>query len=901
MFYNNLDVLDDRNGTPLGIPGHFAEGIAEFMIGADDVPVGAVSELYTLAAAGPDSLLAAASLSEGTGDDKYYTAGYMMMRYLSKQSSDGIDDVEFIVGSDTDVTVRNVHDGLLVNYTGTQNVPLDGQSILGGFAISEDSVIGFAAMDTQGQWLSVNDAHNYSIYATPYNDTINVLGSGGVSIDSGGGKDYVVLSNNETIVGNGQLVLTNGTVSDSTGWHSADYLIDAGYYSETNASAFMKKFLAALKSALDDGLHGIPALDQACKATTNFSDIQGLIDSLILDATADVDDGETRLKNYFGVDFNSSDTGSVLGLNSGGNKIFNAEDISPENDSITGSMCPTAGTTSVKYYTNAQGSLDSLSVTWDTDHLYWLDKDGNISSSTSLADLSPTASTSNATLDAFNYLTEALDRFWITNGATLIDNAYGLSLSGSNIIVRIAKGSDFSAQTLPTKEGPITLTLDFDVFGNLASLSDPNGLVNADSEEGHNYLDRIIAHELTHAAMYYNGLSDIFYTGNDPDSSLPGQFLEGIAELVQGNDDSVAGWKNTFLKYTSVDGALANDVALSRGSGEEKYYSAGYLMMKYLTQQSTDGQEVEFIVGSQPDVTVRTVHDGLKVNYTGTQNAQGDSVIGEFSVSDDSVISYSAKETVGVWLSANDDHNYSITATSFNDTINVLGSGLVTVNTGLGSDIVSLQSGDSFVGYGQIVINNGEVVDASNWNTSDNTLNPDYYESTAASEFMTEFLKELKVGLDDGSLHGTDALSYAIKETSNFKDLNALRSSIILDATNGTNAGSDLKDWVAALQPAHSRLKSYFGIDAQSSDTGSVLGFNSGGSTLFNAEDISPEGDASLSGSLVPPEADPDNGIGTGPPTHPRHQRLALSKKNGLVGPRSVYNFYSVGLVAITS
>ena len=99
--------------------------------------------------------------------------------------------------------------------------------------------------------------------------------------------------------------------------------------------------------------------------------------------------------------------------------------------------------------------------------------------------------------------------------------------------------------------------------------SDKNG-----SASGSNvYLDRTIAHELTHAVMAAN--IDYFF-------QLPTLFTEGVAELTHGIDDRR---RDDIDSLGGSSNRLKN--ALSGSSSNSNIYSAGYMLLRYLAKQAS--------------------------------------------------------------------------------------------------------------------------------------------------------------------------------------------------------------------------------------------------------------------------------------------------------------------------
>ena len=102
--------------------------------------------------------------------------------------------------------------------------------------------------------------------------------------------------------------------------------------------------------------------------------------------------------------------------------------------------------------------------------------------------------------------------------------------------------------------------------------SDPNGY----SEDAPIYLDRTIAHELTHAVMAAN--IDYFY-------QLPAVFTEGVAEMTHGIDDQR---RLLLIELASSSSKLKSALATTATNGiSTTNYAAGYMLMRYLAKQAS--------------------------------------------------------------------------------------------------------------------------------------------------------------------------------------------------------------------------------------------------------------------------------------------------------------------------
>ena len=475
-----------------------------------------------------------------------------------------------------------------------------------------------------------------------------------------------------------------------------------------SSSDFMKNFLNETSNSISKGTHGNDILSEAINATTNFKDLDSLVDAMVIDATGGSVSAAgnstsvansaalQRLSNNFGIIFDDVDTGSVIGKHTGGNTAYNAEDIVPESGSITGSQIPVASDTTVtKYFTNAQGNRVPINIIWQTDKLYLLDPSDDD------ADLDENNVTEITELtqeqqNSFNTIAEGLNRWWLSEACTLVDKSFGLSMENATLKIALVSSStdeelDFSAETSPDDENAdiITMYVNLDIFTPINS-NNANGDTSANYEP-QVYADRVIAHEMTHAAMLYHKLMDC--DEESEEIGLPGQYTEGIADFVHGTDDSNANVEEELLELASSYDTMSAAMELTSGTGEENYYTAGYMMMRYLVHQSTGGVKTNFSIND--DFTVRNVHDGMVLTESGTRNedTNGEDVLGSFSVSN-SIASYSAISTLAAQnINIGSDSTLILTGTNNDDTINVMNAN-VTVNGSDGNDSILGSSGN---------------------------------------------------------------------------------------------------------------------------------------------------------------------------------------------------------------
>ena len=124
---------------------------------------------------------------------------------------------------------------------------------------------------------------------------------------------------------------------------------------------------------------------------------------------------------------------------------------------------------------------------------------------------------------------------------------------------------------------PIGLKISMAYYSNISN-QNVNGYDNFSQQS---YLDRVIAHELTHSAMAAN--IKYFY-------NMPAIIVEGMAELTHGIDDTR---KGDIQKLAGDSSLLSQALRLSTGynyvSGvNAPDYAGGYMLLRYLAKQASE-------------------------------------------------------------------------------------------------------------------------------------------------------------------------------------------------------------------------------------------------------------------------------------------------------------------------
>lgn len=154
-----------------------------------------------------------------------------------------------------------------------------------------------------------------------------------------------------------------------------------------------------------------------------------------------------------------------------------------------------------------------------------------------------------------NWLPEAEARIsqFLGLDAKAIPMAVTFTNNGTGAAIASVSSGTFDAQGRATAL-TMNINLDFISF-------DPNRLPNGDDTGGGAYADRIIAHEMVHAAQFANWNV----------AGVPTWFLEGTAELVHGADYRLGNKANI----------MAADIT-TWGAGSSDQYGAAYLAGRYM-------------------------------------------------------------------------------------------------------------------------------------------------------------------------------------------------------------------------------------------------------------------------------------------------------------------------------
>ena len=440
----------------------------------------------------------------------------------------------------------------------------------------------------------------------------------------------------------------------------------------------IKNFITALGKTT---LSGEAALDAAVKASSDFSSMQELREKMIGDCKS-INNASTFLRDKCGIFLNNLDTGAITGSDAGASSIKTQENIVLESGDL-------------KDFTDNTFTVKGLTFT--------LEKN--------FSELN----------NAEKFIWQGLYTWWADKALDLIEESYGLNFTSNNVFFKsVTVNFEDNASTSwlawnhwydndsDGKVDNVTITINTHYYGNI-DLTNPNGQSSSTSF----YLDKTLAHELTHTLTYASIMNSC---------DLPLYFKEGLAELTIGIDDE---------RVTSLTNLAQNPTVLENTLNETSTnyaYASGYMLLRYLAKQaSTRGQALsnitsQSLVGSANDDTLTNLAGNATVTggngNDSISNFDADNVTISAGNGADQIFVYGSKDSVNT--GADDDYLYlysnaydaTVTAPSGNNELHsaaqtaliLAGNGddyvyvynnatNNTVDTGAGND--SIQSGGS--------------------------------------------------------------------------------------------------------------------------------------------------------------------------------------------------------------
>ena len=296
--------------------------------------------------------------------------------------------------------------------------------------------------------------------------------------------------------------------------------------------SFIQTFMHTLAGT---SARGVAALDQAVRSSSPFKNFQDLRNHFLADCQK-ASSAEQFLESYCGINLNNKDTGAITGWEAGGVTTKTAESV-------------VQGSGKMKNFTGTSFTKRGLT--------FIIPKGLNA---------------------AQQQVVNGLYTWWADGALKLIEESYGFSFNNAPLrTIQVNFYSNPSAfawasagyQYDSMRRPYLTLNINMAHTGTL-NTGDANGSCSGNA----GYMDRLLAHELTHSIMETN--LKCF-------SSLPNFIVEGSADLTAGSDKT-----NEMKALAANPSALADYVNPAYNISEDRYvYAAGYMLLRYLGQQAS--------------------------------------------------------------------------------------------------------------------------------------------------------------------------------------------------------------------------------------------------------------------------------------------------------------------------
>lgn len=352
-----------------------------------------------------------------------------------------------------------------------------------------------------------------------------------------------------------------------------------------NVVADQQDSIVSFMTYLDGCTSGTPQelLDGAIKfgSAGMFKDEAALVNSFV----EAMRNSNGDLLEVCGINLNNDDTGSITGLDAGGERAKTAESVVPEEKAFYGG--------------NTKGSsfIRGLTVNWPDD----------------ISD------------DMQKAIAGALDSQWLSNCMWLVDESFAINFWEKGTSVRsidVKFEDDASSDNLAYVRNyyndgvtsKLELTVNMHYYNNL-DLTDKNGAVKDNPNQL--YLDRTLAHEMTHAIMAAN-IKNF--------NELPKYIKEGMAELVHGIDD----YRKGKIQSLANDPDTLKDVLEHSGApSDDSAYAAGYMVLRYMAKQAANSEPEKsayFQIGTKASQTISIGLGDMRCEALGLTKSDGTAV-----------------------------------------------------------------------------------------------------------------------------------------------------------------------------------------------------------------------------------------------------------------------------------
>ena len=372
------------------------------------------------------------------------------------------------------------------------------------------------------------------------NDTLEVVNRGVDRARING--DDVVLT-----IGDGSITIKNAKgrqvrITDNRGPRVKTI---GGHYTYSPQDV-IKKFMLTLEQTKS---RGAVAVDEAVRSCSNFNGVTDLINQIVSDAQHSAN-ARTFLADKCGIDLDNDDTGAITGWDAGGLGVKTATSIVDER-------------TAMENFAGDSFVVEGLTVKLNGD----------------FQSLNPTQ----------QQIVRGLKSWWVAEPLKLIAESYGDNYTfksptatvreldveflsrPNNSNLALIKSSSLGGRTVK-----LTLQINMAYYDQIF---DADG---RSARKGTSLLDRVLAHEFTHAVMAAN----IDHFGD-----LPAYIKEGTAELTHGIDDER---QLDLVKMVEQPTVLRQALSAATSTTEVSFsglnapsYAAGYIFFRYLAKQAS--------------------------------------------------------------------------------------------------------------------------------------------------------------------------------------------------------------------------------------------------------------------------------------------------------------------------
>ena len=497
----------------------------------------------------------------------------------------------------------------------------------------------------------------------------------------------------------------------------------------------IQTFMGVLDTVNSDG---ISKLNQAVSVASGgyFTNVNAAVNQMVIDCQ-NAGSASNFLTNYCGINLNNTDTGAITGADAGGSTTKTANSIVPENGSLIN-------------FTGNNFTVNGLNVQLTSNNY-------NISFS--------------SLNSKQQYMWQGLYTWWLGSSLDLISESYGnnygftsaSSASVKTMSVNFYRKSDNALAYVTTWYSPITgvaSKLDLNINMNYydsVNTSDPNGSSNGTSF----YLDRTLAHEMTHAVM---GANITYFAG------LPKFITEGMAELTHGIDD-----ERTYDINYLANNPSALRSALGLYSDSYYAYAGGYMFLRYLAKQASanasaaNSNNMEGIISNSNKASSGNVTTQRGVTVSGAV------LTADSDFEDDMIDLTSYSSTVTKVNATAVTNDVMIIGNTLANSISA-GKGADTVSGNMGDDTITGGAGDDvlFGDAGNDIVKGDAGADTISGGYGNDTLTggagDDVFVHIANGDYITDYTPDAdKIKINEGEIIGSSILG----------------SDIILATTNG--------------------------------------------------------------------------------------------------------------------